>query len=116
MKKHTTLSEQLLDDEYFNMAKNIALYHHERNDGTGYPFGLKGEKIPLEAKIVQIVDIFDALRSERTYKKGFSLEKTYEIIMKGDGRVEKNHFSLEILEIFEKYYKEINEIFLSLQD
>ncbi|MGM0641987.1 MAG: HD-GYP domain-containing protein [Thermotogota bacterium] len=116
MKKHTTLSEQLLDDEYFNMAKNIALYHHERNDGTGYPFGLKGEEIPIEAQIVQLADIFDALRSERTYKKSFSLEKTYEIITKGDGRVEKSHFSPEVIKIFEKYHKEIDEIFLSMQD
>ena len=116
MKKHTTLSEQLLDDEYFAMAKNIALYHHERNDGTGYPFGLKGEEIPIEAQIVQLADIFDALRSERTYKKSFSLEKTYEIIMNGDGRVEKSHFSPEVLKIFEKYHKEIDEIFLSMQD
>lgn len=116
MKKHTTLSEQLLDDEYFSMAKNIALYHHEKHDGTGYPFGLKGEDIPLEAQIVQLADIFDALRSERTYKKSFSLEKTYEIITNGDGRVEKSHFSPEVLKIFEKYYKEIDKIFLSLQD
>jgi HD-GYP domain-containing protein (c-di-GMP phosphodiesterase class II) len=98
------------------MAKNIALYHHEKHDGTGYPFGLKGEDIPLEAQIVQLADIFDALRSERTYKKSFSLEKTYEIITNGDGRVEKSHFSPEVLKIFEKYYKEIDKIFLSLQD
>lgn len=116
MKNHTILADKLLDGEYFNLARNIALYHHEKHDGTGYPYGLKDKEIPLEAQIVQLADIFDALRSERTYKKGFTIEKTYDIIINGDGRVEPSHFYPEILEVFKKYYKEIDKIFLAMQD
>ena len=67
------------------IAENIALYHHERPDGTGYPEGLKGEEIPLEARIMAIADVYDALVSERCYKKAMSFEEAYEEIEKGMG-------------------------------
>lgn len=58
------------------MARNIIHFHHERYDGTGYPSGLKGEEIPLEARIVSVADVFDALTSDRPYRKSFSLDET----------------------------------------
>ncbi len=62
------------------MTRNIIHYHHERYDGTGYPSGLKGEEIPLEARIVAVADVFDALTSERPYRHGFSCDETVRMI------------------------------------
>ncbi|WP_165974160.1 HD domain-containing phosphohydrolase [Marinitoga lauensis] len=111
IKMHTIYAMKLLDDPYFETAKNIALYHHENHDGTGYPFKLKGKEIPIEAQIVALADKYDALRSLRTYKEGFSHKKVYEIITRGDGRVEPSHFHPEILATFKKYHMEIYEIY-----
>jgi HD-GYP domain-containing protein (c-di-GMP phosphodiesterase class II) len=114
MKNHTISAKELLDEEFFHMAQNIALYHHEKWDGSGYPYGIKGDNIPLEAQIVQLADIFDALRSPRSYKKGFSLQETYKIIVKGDDRVKPEHFNPIILEVFKENYEEIDYIFKKL--
>ena len=93
MKKHAeegarVIHEILLntDDDNFNViAENVAHYHHERYDGSGYPEGLKGEQIPLEARIMAIADVYDALVSKRVYKDAFSLEKADSIILEGMG-------------------------------
>lgn len=111
MKKHTIYAKRLLSgDKCFDYASNIALYHHENCDGSGYPYGLKCDEIPLEAAIVKIADIYDALRAKRPYKEGFSHEKSVEIITKGDDRTKIEHFHPKVLEIFEKYHEEINII------
>ncbi|WP_206528174.1 HD domain-containing phosphohydrolase [Marinitoga sp. 38H-ov] len=111
MKKHTIYAKKLLDnDNYFELALNIALYHHENFDGSGYPFGLKGDQIPIEAAIVKIVDIYDALRSKRSYKEEFTHELALKIITSGDDRVKPEHFNPKILEVFEKYNDEIRKI------
>ena len=68
------------------MAENIARYHHEKWNGKGYPRGLKGLEIPLEARIVSIVDVYDALRQKRVYKDGFTHEKAIEIIRSESGK------------------------------
>ena len=74
------------DDEAFrHIAENVAHYHHERMDGSGYPDGLKGEEIPLEARIMAIADVYDALVSKRVYKDAFSFEKADAIILEGMG-------------------------------
>ncbi len=74
------------DDDYFRcIAENVAHYHHERMDGSGYPEGLKGDDIPLEARIMAIADVYDALVSKRVYKERFSFEKANEIILDGMG-------------------------------
>ncbi|MCR4938450.1 MAG: HD domain-containing protein [Lachnospiraceae bacterium] len=93
MKKHSeegarAIHEILLntDDESFKkLAENVAHYHHERWDGSGYPEGLKAEEIPFEARIMAIADVYDALVSKRVYKDSFSFEKADSIIMEGMG-------------------------------
>ena len=93
MKKHSPegakIVKNILDggtDDYFEeIAVNVAHYHHERWDGRGYPEGLKGEEIPLEARIMAIADVYDALVSKRVYKDEFSFEKANQIILEGMG-------------------------------
>ncbi|MCF7952810.1 MAG: response regulator [Spirochaetales bacterium] len=86
--------------EFMQYAQLMATYHHERWDGTGYPFGLKGEEIPLCARIMSIVDVYDALTMDRPYKEAMTHEEAVSIIVNGDGRVEPQHFDPDILEIF----------------
>jgi len=78
------------------MARNIIHYHHEHYNGSGYPSGLKAESIPLEARIVSVADVFDALTSERSYRQGFSLDETLNIIDEMSGKV----LDPELVEIF----------------
>ena len=73
------------DEEFRRLAENVAHFHHERVDGKGYPDGLKGDAIPLEARIMSIADVYDALVSKRVYKEKFSFEKANSIIMEGMG-------------------------------
>ena len=84
------------DEEFHILAENVAHYHHERWDGSGYPEGLKGEQIPLEARIMAIADVYDALVSKRAYKEKMSFEKADQIIMEGMGK----HFDKRL----ETYY------------
>jgi HD-GYP domain-containing protein (c-di-GMP phosphodiesterase class II)/ABC-type amino acid transport substrate-binding protein len=111
MKKHTVYAKKILSMKYFEMALKIALYHHENYDGSGYPYGLKGEQIPIEAQIVHIVDVYDALRSTRPYKKAFSQEEAMKIITNGDARISPTHFHPKVLEIFVENADEINGIY-----
>lgn len=115
MRQHTVFAKKILDVPGFETALNIALYHHENYDGTGYPFLLKGNEIPIEAHIVKLVDVYDALRSSRPYKKGFSHEETVKIIVKGDGRTSPSHFYPKLLEVFEEYQDEIDELWRSIK-
>lgn len=92
MKTHATIGGQLLKDiytktrsPYLRVAYEAAMYHHERYNGTGYPEGLKGEEIPLVARIVALADMYDAMTSERCYKKAFSHEKAKRIIVEEKG-------------------------------
>ena len=73
------------DGEFRRIAENVAHYHHERVDGSGYPDGLKGDEIPLEARIMAIADVYDALVSKRVYKESYSFEKADQIILEGMG-------------------------------
>lgn len=117
IKKHSIYGEQILGDAPFlEMARHIARSHHEKFDGSGYPDGLRGTAIPLEARITEIADVYDALRSPRRYKKGFTHEEAVRIITIGDGRVEPSHFDPDILNIFKKYHLEFARIYESLSE
>jgi len=93
MRNHPNLGKHIINNAigayksnaFFVMAKNIAHYHHEKWDGTGYPEGLKGEEIPLEARFMAISDVYDALISKRVYKDAYSYETTVKIIKEGSG-------------------------------
>jgi len=109
MKMHTIIGAKILEGskiKYLKVAEKIALLHHERWDGTGYPYGLKGKKIPLFARIVSIADVFDALTSDRPYRKALPVEIAFEIIKNEAG----SHFDPELVEIFLKIKDEIIEI------
>jgi putative two-component system response regulator len=91
---------------FIKLAEIIAVGHHEKWDGTGYPDGLQGEKIPLVARIVAVADVFDALTSKRPYKNPFSLEKSYGILREGRGR----HFDPAVIDAFFDVREEILDI------
>lgn len=117
MKSHTTIGAQILANNsspYLKMGYDIALSHHERWDGSGYPNGIKGEDIPLPARIMQLADVYDALRSKRPYKSAFDHEKTMNIILKGDGRTKPAHFDLAVMAAFQRCADTMEEIFATV--
>ena len=93
IKEHTTEGAKIIekcsgsiqDEEYLNIAHDIALYHHERIDGTGYPKQLKGDEIPLSAKIMAVADVYDALSNKRCYKEGYEKQLVLNIMEGGRG-------------------------------
>lgn len=117
MKSHTTIGGDLFahlkmsipDYEFAELAEFIAKYHHERWDGKGYPCGLKGKDIPLVARIMSIVDVYDALTSKRPYKEAFSHEKAMSLIVKGSG----TQFDPELIEEFMNINNVIRECLIT---
>ncbi|MBU1076868.1 MAG: response regulator [Spirochaetes bacterium] len=114
IKKHPLIGAKILSGSgspILKEAKIIALSHHERWDGSGYPKGLKGNNIPLSGRIVLLADVYDAMRSKRPYKKEFSHQKVISIITSENDRVNSKHFDPEILELFLKMNKKFDFIF-----
>lgn len=97
MKKHPLMAyEMIASIDYLRPALNIPYYHHERWDGSGYPEGLKGENIPLEARIFSVIDVFDALTSDRPYRSAWSDEQAFDYIRREKGR----HFDPGVADLF----------------
>ena len=114
MKKHTTAGKEIIesamkltsDTGYLKEALNLATYHHEKWNGKGYPMGLSGEEIPLSARIMAVSDVFDALVSQRSYKKPFTFEEALKIIEEGAG----THFDPVIAKLFVDNADRVKEI------
>ncbi len=114
MKKHAAVGGDIVKEvlngvateEYIKVGTNIAKYHHEKWNGMGYPDGLKGNEIPLSARIMAIADVFDALISKRCYKEAYSYEKAFSIIEESAG----THFDPNLVKIFLKYKDEFKNI------
>jgi len=103
MKRHPEYAFSMLSKiDYLEPAIEIPYYHHEKWDGTGYPKGLKGDEIPLAARIFAVVDVWDALRSDRPYRPAWPDEKVFEHIRSGAG----THFAPEVVETFIKIARE----------
>jgi len=98
------------------MAATIALTHHEKLDGSGYPYGLKGAEIPIESRITMIADLYDALVSRRPYKEPFTHGEAYRIITEGDKRISPEHLDHEVLKSFIKIPHVFEKIFKENQD
>lgn len=108
MKKHSLYGKYILNYLGFgNVAKNIAESHHEYFNGNGYPNNLKGEEIPIEARIVSLADVYDALRQKRCYKEAFSHEKTVNILKSLSGE----QFDKKVVDSFLKNQYEFKIIF-----
>lgn len=120
IKTHTTLGGQILEDTlaaiegdtYLEVANKVAVYHHERWDGTGYPEGLSKEDIPLCARIMAVADVFDALVSERPYKKAYSMEAAFQIISSASG----THFDPKIADAFLNIRNKIEIAFVNINE
>jgi putative two-component system response regulator len=115
MKTHTTLGRDALanaekslgiDVEFLKMAKEIAYYHQEKWDGSGYPDGIGGDDIPISARLMAVADVYDALISRRIYKEGMPHEKACKIIEEGSG----SHFDPDMTEAFMQIHEEFREI------
>ncbi len=110
MCQHPVIGAQIIgehDGGVLQMAHDIALYHHEKWDGTGYPAGLKGNAIPHAAHIVALADVFDALTSNRPYKKAWPLGQAFDYIQRQSGK----HFSPALIELFMRVRPEIERIY-----
>ena len=114
MKRHTLIGADLLygsDNELMSMAHLIALTHHEKWDGTGFPLGLKSDAIPFEGRIAALCDVFDALSSRRPYKDAWPLSKARRAIVEQKGI----HFDPYVVDLFVENYHKIEEVFKRVQ-
>jgi response regulator RpfG family c-di-GMP phosphodiesterase len=109
MKRHTTIGHKILAGstvELLDLAATIALTHHERIDGTGYPHGLIGDQIPIEGRIVAVADVFDALTTDRIYRPAYSVESAIEIMREGRG----TQFDAHVLDLLLEHLDELHDL------
>ncbi len=119
MKKHTVIGSKIFETAYSPVliyAKEITLSHHEKWDGSGYPNKLRGDQIPLVARILTVADVYDALRSKRPYKNELPHKTVLKIMTEGDNRVSPEGFDPTILKIFIDNDKEFEHIFEKYRD
>jgi response regulator RpfG family c-di-GMP phosphodiesterase len=104
MRQHPAFGVEILGDSpRLKVAREIAISHHENWDGTGYPKRLKGQRIPISGRIVKVADVYDALRSKRSYKRPMTHQETLQIFREGDERINPAaHFDPEVLATFFK--------------
>ncbi|MGK7910677.1 MAG: HD domain-containing phosphohydrolase [Synechococcus sp.] len=115
MEAHTIIGAEILansDSHLLKKSEVIALSHHEKFDGSGYPRGLKGDDIPLEGRIVALADVFDALSSKRVYKEAWSLDKVYNLVERSNG----THFDPDVVTALYAGQEEILDIYHQYQD
>jgi putative two-component system response regulator len=114
MKTHPLIGARILsgsNSPFLEMAEKIALFHHEKWTGEGYPHGAKENAIPLPARITSLVDTYDALRSKRPYKAAIDHERAFRIIIEGDGRTSPEHFDPQVIEAFKRTHKKFERIY-----
>lgn len=114
MKTHTFIGGKILGgakSELLKSAEKFALYHHERWDGSGYPHQLRGDDIPIEGRLMFMADIYDALRSRRSYKPSYDHDEVYKIITKGNKETRPTYFDPLILEAFKGNHTKFADIF-----
>lgn len=117
MKKHPAFGAEIIGNHpQLALGRSIALNHHEKHDGTGYPAGISGETIPLEARIVTLADCYDALRNSRIYKPCYDHAGAYKIITEGDDRIQPSNFDPKVLEIFVRTAARFEELYKTLTD
>ena len=120
MKKHSAAGAEIVrkiltgieDDRFVEIAINVAHYHHEKVNGKGYPEGLAGDDIPVEARIMALADVFDALVSKRCYKEAFSFDKAFSIIKEDSG----SHFDAKLAEVFIACRPKLEDLYNSFED
>ncbi len=115
MQEHPKIGAEILgecDSALLKIARSVALTHHEKWDGSGYPHGLAGEDIPIEGRIVAVADVFDALTSKRPYKDAWTVEKTLELMREQKG----HHFEPQLIDLLEENLPEILAIKARWQD
>ena len=95
---------------FLSMVRNVVEYHHEKWDGSGYPYGISGENIPFCARLMAVADVYDALVSVRHYKQAFSHEEAVRILLEGDARTRPEHFDPEVLTAFRQAHDEFRQI------
>lgn len=102
MKTHVSLGSEIIQDSvWLKRARNVVLFHHEKFDGSGYPHGLRGSDIPLDARLFAVVDVFDALMSRRPYKEPLPFDEALKVVQDGAGK----HFAPEVVSAFEPVAK-----------